>query len=111
LPLEADLFGCDHCQAGRHLVTEWNLPSEFEPIASDHHAPCSVANLWSMSELIKISCCLADAAGFAAFPGCEIVPFSELQDKLPSRERKAFHANLESLVQDVTDKINTLESL
>ena len=64
-----------------------------------------------MAELIKISCRLADAAGFAAFPGCEIIPFADLQEMLPSRERSAFHADLESLAQDVTDKINMLESL
>jgi putative nucleotidyltransferase with HDIG domain len=111
LPLEAELFGCDHCQAGRHLVKDWKLPSEFDAIVSDHHAPRSIESAWSMAELIKISCRLADAAGFAGFPGCEITPFADLQDTLPSRERSAFHADLESLAQDVTHKINTLESL
>ncbi|MGD0649370.1 MAG: HDOD domain-containing protein [Acidobacteriaceae bacterium] len=111
LPLEAGLFGCDHCQAGRHLVTDWRLPSEFDAIVFDHHAPRSMESAWSMAELIKISCRLADAAGFAAFPGCQIAPFADLQAELPVRERSAFHADLESLAQDVTNKIDTLESL
>lgn len=110
LPLEAELFGCDHCQAGRHLVTDWRLPSELDAIVSDHHAPRSAESAWSMAELIKISCRLADAAGFAAFSGCEIAPFADLRDKLPDRERSAFHSNLESLAEDVTNKVNTLES-
>jgi HD-like signal output (HDOD) protein len=111
LPLEAELFGCDHCQAGRHLVADWKLPSEFDAIVSGHHAPRSIESTWSMAELIKISCTLADAAGFAAFPGCEISPFADLQNKLPERERSAFHGDLESLAEDVTSKITTLESL
>jgi putative nucleotidyltransferase with HDIG domain len=111
LPLEAELFGCDHCQAGAHLVTDWKLPSEFDAIASDHHSPHNRENAWSMAELIKISCKLADAAGFAAFPGCDVTPFADLQAELPVRERTAFHADLESLAQDVTTKIITLESL
>ena len=111
LSLEAERFGCDHCQAGRHLVTDWKLPSEFDAIVSEHHAPRSTESAWSMAELIKISCRLADTAGFAAFPGCDITPFADLQAELPARERNAFHADLESLAQDVTDKINTLESL
>jgi hypothetical protein len=64
-----------------------------------------------MAELIKISCKLADTAGFSAFPGCENAPFADMQAELPVRERKAFHADLESLAQDVTNKIDTLESL
>jgi putative nucleotidyltransferase with HDIG domain len=111
LPLETELFGCDHCQAGAHLVTDWKLPSEFAAIVSDHHSPHTRENAWSMAELIKISCKLADAAGFAAFPGCGVTPFGDLQAELPLRERTAFHADLESLAQDVTTKIETLESL
>ena len=29
LPAEVDLFGTDHCQAGRHLVSQWKLPGRF----------------------------------------------------------------------------------
>jgi HD-like signal output (HDOD) protein len=111
LPLERALFGCDHCQAGKHLIGDWKLPSEFEAIVSDHHTPRRMESAWSMAELIKISCRLADAAGFTAFAGCEITPFSDLQDELPARERGAFHSNLEALTREVTDKINMLESL
>jgi HD-like signal output (HDOD) protein len=111
LPLETELFGCNHCQAGKHLIGDWKLPSEFEAIVSDHHAARRMESAWSMAELIKISCRLADTAGFRAFPGCAITPFSELQDELPPRERRAFHPELEDLTLEVTNKINMLESL
>jgi HD-like signal output (HDOD) protein len=111
LPLETELFGCDHCQAGKHLIGDWKLPAEFEAIVSEHHALRRMESAWSMAELIKISCRLADAAGFTAFPGCEVIPFADLQDELPPRERSAFHSDLEALTHEITDKIDMLESL
>ncbi len=110
LPNETELFGCDHCGAGRRLIEDWKLPSEFEPVVSDHHSPRRSDGAWSMAELIKVSCKLADAAGFCAFPGCEITPFADLQAELPPRERGAFHSELETLVQEVTKRINAVES-
>ena len=111
LPLETELFGCNHCQAGKHLIGDWKLPPEFEAIVSEHHSARRMESAWSMAELIKISCRLADTAGFSAFPGCGITPFSELRDELPARERSAFHSELEALTLEVTNKINMLESL
>jgi HD-like signal output (HDOD) protein len=111
LPVETELFGCDHCQAGKHLIGDWKLPHEFDAIVSDHHAPRRMESAWSKAELIKISCRLADAAGFPAFLGCQLTPFSDLQAELPARERGAFHSDLEALTREVTDKINMLESL
>jgi putative nucleotidyltransferase with HDIG domain len=108
LPAETDLFGFNHCQAGKHLVNRWKLPPEFDPVVSEHHDErCTDA--WSMTELIKISCRMADTTGFPAFPGCEPTPFSELQNELPDRERKAFHWELAALSNYVTEKINILD--
>jgi HD-like signal output (HDOD) protein len=111
LPLETELFGCDHCQAGKQLIVDWKLPTSFDPIVSDHHSARRTDGAWSMAELIKISCRLADAAGFFAFPGCEITPFAELLDELPARERRSFHSNLETLVDEVTSRIAAVEAL
>ena len=63
-----------------------------------------------MTDLIKVSCRLADAAGFAAFPRCDVTPYEELLDELPARERGRFHGDQESLVIEVRDKIEALES-
>ena len=111
LPLETELFGCDHCQAGRHLVTDWTLPPAFEAVVCDHHSAPRADSVWSMDELIKVSCRLADAAGFPAFPGCEIAQFSNLRDQLPAREQRAFHSDLETLAKEVTNRIDAVESL
>jgi hypothetical protein len=54
---------------------------------------------------------LADAAGFFAFPGCETTPFPELLEELPTRERRSFYTDLETLVFEVSTRINAVESL
>jgi HD-like signal output (HDOD) protein len=33
LQAEHNLFGFDHCEAGRHLIADWRLPAGFEAIA------------------------------------------------------------------------------
>jgi HD-like signal output (HDOD) protein len=111
LEAEKESLGCDHCQAGRHLITDWKLPPDLEPIVSDHHSPRRSDGAWSMAELIKVSCKMADTAGFPAFPGCEVTPFADLLEELPARERRMFHSELEPLVTEVTDKIHAIEAL
>jgi HD-like signal output (HDOD) protein len=111
LALETDLFACDHCQAGKLLVADWNLPSDLESIVGGHHLARRIDGAWSMDELIKISCKLADTAGFSAFPGCEQTPFTDVYEQLPPRERRAFPGDLQSLVIDLAARINAVESL
>ncbi len=54
---------------------------------------------------------MADAAGFPAFPGCGIIPYAELLNEAPARERRLFPADLESLASAVADKILVVESI
>jgi HD-like signal output (HDOD) protein len=108
---ERDLFGWDHTEVGRQLVMDWKLPSDFEAIVSEHHAPRRKDGSWGMSELMKVSCSLADAAGFSAFAGCESKPYEELLEELPDRERRVFHSDVESLTKEIAEKIQLLESV
>jgi HD-like signal output (HDOD) protein len=111
LKAERELFGWDHCEAGRQLIVDWKLPSEFEAIVGDHHAPREKDGPWGMPDLINVSCRMADTAGFAAFPGCEVTPFPDLLDELPARERRLFHATIEPLAFEIAKKINAVESV
>ena len=108
---EQKLFGCDHCDAGRQLIADWKMPSEFEAIVSEHHFARRQDGAWSMAELIKVSCRLADAVGFSAFPGCEVTPYPDLQNEMPVRERRLFHSEIETLAGDVTNRVRAMESL
>jgi HD-like signal output (HDOD) protein len=108
---EQELFGFDHCVAGRHLVVDWKLPSDFEAIVADHHTPRSKGDPWSMSALVNVSCRLADTAGFAVFQGCEVTPYPDLLGEMPDRTWKAFGAGIEQLSFEVSRQINAVESL
>jgi putative nucleotidyltransferase with HDIG domain len=111
LQAESDLFGFDHCEAGRHLIADWKLPGDFEAIVSDHHSPRQKDGPWHMTDLINVSCRIADTAGFAVFQGCEITPYEVLLDELPSRERRMFCADIKTLALEVSTKINTVEHI
>ena len=107
---ERDLFGWDHCETGRQLITDWNLPPEFDAIVAEHHAPRSDEAPWEMPALISLSCRIADTAGFPAFPGCEATPYPELLEELPAQERANFPADLPSLAEQVAEKVHTVEA-
>lgn len=111
LQRERELFGWDHCEVGRQLIVDWKLPVDFESVVSEHHAPRRTDGSWGMAELIKVSCRLADVAGFPPFAGCELAPFAELLDEIPERERKQFYTDVETMTADVTAKIQVLESV
>jgi len=108
LTAERELFGWDHCEAGKQLIADWKLPSEFESVVTGHHLPRQAGGSWGLTELIGVSCRMADTIGFAAFPGCETTPFPELLDELPTRERRVFHSTAETLSFEVTQKINAV---
>lgn len=107
---ERDLFGWDHCETGMRLVTDWKLPADFEPVVSDHHSTRRQDGAWNLAELIKVSCKMADAAGFPAFAACETTPYSDLLSELPARERRLFYEDLAQLTADIAGKIHVLES-
>jgi len=109
---EAELFGFNHCQVGRKLIVDWKLSSEFDLVVSDHHSPLDTeGGEWNMNELIKVSCSLADCIGFPAFPGCVTTPYEELIALLPARERSVLPAEIETLEEDISARIQGVESV
>ena len=110
LRAEQDLFGWDHCEAGRQLITDWNMPAEFEPVVAEHHAPRQKGGPWGMADLINVSCRMADTVGYAAFPGCEFTLYPDLLEELPERERRLFHPTIDTLIAEISRKIDSVES-
>ena len=114
LESESELFGFNHCQVGRKLIVDWKLSSEFTTIVSDHHSPRETGDAgccWNTSELIKVSCRLADCIGFPAFPGCEATPYEDLLDMLPPAERGLLPGDVQELEDDVNARIQGVESV
>jgi putative nucleotidyltransferase with HDIG domain len=106
---ERQLFGFDHCEAGRNLVADWKLPPSFTAIVSDHHSCAGRETGWGMTALINLSCRMADTVGFAVFPGCEATAYADLLEELPDRERKVFPTDVENFALDIASKINAIE--
>jgi putative nucleotidyltransferase with HDIG domain len=111
LQSERDLFGFDHCEVGRHLIKDWQLPPNFARIVSEHHSVRQKGDPWHLSGLINVSCRMADSIGFAVFQGCEPTPFANLLEELPEKERKVFCADVDALAFEVSSKINGIECL
>jgi HD-like signal output (HDOD) protein len=109
LEAERSLFGFDHCEAGRHLVTDWRLPTNFEDVVFCHHRPRQKDDPWHMPDLIKVSCRIADTIGFTVFQGCEVTPYEALLEELPDRERNSFCSDRDRLAFEISTKINAAE--
>ena len=108
---EQELFGWNHCEAGQSLVSGWKLPKEFEEVVLGHHDPRRNDGAWGLSELMKMSCAIADAAGYPAFSGCEAVPYEELLERLPARERRLFYPKAGPLSRDIAAAVSAIESV
>ena len=76
---------------------------DFDAVVSEHHDTNSSNGPWGMTELVKVSCKMADLAGFPAFPGCEARPYAEFLDELSARERRLFFPDLESLATEISE--------
>jgi putative nucleotidyltransferase with HDIG domain len=111
LEAERELFGWDHCETGRQLIGDWKLPDNFEAVVADHHLPRRTDGAWDVSELVKVSCAMASAVGYAAYPGCEADEFGDLLDHLPARERRAFNPDAEALHRQIEESIHAIESV
>lgn len=107
---ECDLFGWDHCEVGAQLVADWDLPAEFTSSVSDHHTPRRRDGSWNMTELVKVSCKFADAAGYPAAAGCTVTPYMDILDELPARERRLFHPVVESLAAELQTAVHAVEN-
>jgi HD-like signal output (HDOD) protein len=110
LEQEQRIFGIDHCELGKKLVHDWNLPDDFVEIMSAPHSERPGTCEWDMAELVGLSCRMADTTGFSAFSACHAATFDELLEELPPRERKLFHTDIETLAFEVSKKIAALES-
>lgn len=111
LEAEREMFGWDHCEAGKQLIDGWKLPESISAVVADHHSERRADDAWDLSEVAKVSCALASAAGFAAFQGCETANYTELLDTLPDLERTKFHPDAEKLRSELARNIHAIESV
>jgi len=105
---EREFCGIDHCQAGRSLVTAWNLPEAFLAITACHHDP--EAPLPGAASLIPSSCELADSLGFAVIQCRSPRSYAAILAGFPEPARKHFPADAQQLASEIASEINVIES-
>ena len=107
---ERKMFGLDHCEAGRQLIADWKLPRCFDAVVSDHHSELRSDSAWNLAALIKVSCAMASAIGFPAFPGYTAAKYLQLLRELPAQEQSLFHPDVETLTGEIARSIHAIES-
>jgi putative nucleotidyltransferase with HDIG domain len=109
LQRERELFGMDHCHAGRLLMTSWNLPEEFVEITSRHHSVTHSTNL-DLLAVVALSCKMSDALGFSFIRSVDPPKYEELLGELPERERDHMPTDPAEMISRITNKMNCVES-
>jgi putative nucleotidyltransferase with HDIG domain len=107
LAREQELFGIDHCAAGRALVIAWNLPEEFQVITARHHQPGN--GKWDVLAIIQLACNLADALGFTVAHQLNTPGYSELRETLPAADRQYLPEDRDELAARIKADVDVLE--
>jgi putative nucleotidyltransferase with HDIG domain len=106
---EQELCGIDHCQAGRALVTAWNLPEAFLEITARHHDPETHPR--GAASVVRPSCMLADALGFAVVKYRSPRSYAEILAEFPEPARNCFPADVNELASEIANEIKVIESI
>lgn len=107
---EHDLFGMDHCEAGRLMVTTWNLPEEFVAITSRHHE-ARTSEAFDPLALVAFSCRMADSLGFDFAICADCPPYEELLQELPDQARRQMTKERDRFAARIEEKIACIESV
>ena len=110
LQRERELFGVDHCEAGRLLTASWGLPQVFIDITSHHHDQSQPARS-DLVGLIGIGCRMADALGFEFVPNPACESYQLLISQLPAAVREHMPVDPNEIASRITDKISCIESM
>jgi len=108
LDREREMFGVDHCEAGRWLAEQWKLPAHFAEVTAHHHEPCKPGK-FDMVSLVQVACRLADCIGFSAVRPLDPVSFDSILAELPLAARKRLTFDQPELTFKVAMKINSVE--
>jgi HD-like signal output (HDOD) protein len=108
-PVEEELCGINHCQAGRSLVSAWNLPEAFLEITSCHHDPETHPR--GAASVVRPSCMLADALGFAVVKYRFPPTYAKILAEFPEPARNRFPADAKLLASEIANEIQLIESV
>jgi len=105
---ERELFGLDHCEAGKWLAQQWKIPARFAEVAERHHQPVRPGEI-DILGVVQLGCRLADAVGFAAVRHAHPAKFEEILHQLPQTALQRFDTDPDRLALKVATKINSID--
>ena len=107
LHCERESFGIDHCSAGRLLAIAWKLPETYLDVTLHHHGPLTRQE--NVTEVVRLSCLLADTLGFAAAPHGTSRSTEEILAEFPDSIRKHLPGT-EELAAEIAKEISGFET-
>jgi len=105
---ERDLYGLDHCEAGKALVDAWRLPQELVAITSGHHDEVKANKNFDLSAVVHYSCRFADALGFYAVKPHRPITYESVLREVPLSEQYMFRFAPESMALTIAARIDEL---
>jgi putative nucleotidyltransferase with HDIG domain len=107
LDCERQLFDIDHCEAGRWLAGQWNLPPEFGEILGRHHEPLGGTQPGIVG-LIHLACQLADTLGFSVLEAKQAPDIEQIASQMPPAVRDGVELDPEDLKARIGGRIVAL---
>ncbi len=105
---ERELFGLDHCEAGKWLAQQWKIPARFAEVAERHHEPVRPGKIDALA-VVQLGCLLADAVGFSAVRNATPANFGEILAQLPQAALHRLDTNRDRLTLKIATKINSID--
>jgi HD-like signal output (HDOD) protein len=105
---EKALYGMDHAEAGRWLLSQWGCPLDLQIVASLHENPS--AALGRDSELVRLvgsASQLADLMEFSEFPDTARADLSHIMECLADAASQL--ADFPALAEFVATRVNSIE--
>jgi HD-like signal output (HDOD) protein len=110
LQCERELFGMDHCQAGRALALAWNFPKDIVEVIARHHEAMEPGGR-NLLAVVQFSCLMADALGFRVGCSPHAPTYEALYERLSAAARHHFGADADQAAFRLACKINKIESV
>jgi putative nucleotidyltransferase with HDIG domain len=109
--IEREIFGIDHCEAGRLFAEKWSFPNEIRDAIAHHHHPGQAADHRHLVHLIQV----ADKLSHAFSAGIKMNEFLEIQSNGPDWENSieslgVSREDAESLFSDVDAELKGTEA-
>jgi len=104
---ERDLFDIDHCEAGRWLMQEWQLPAPYQEIAARHHQDLCPSR-FDLLEVVSLGCRLADTLGCEVIKPKHLCTLDEARAALPPAAQARFDLQPEALRTRIGSVVDSL---